>query len=225
LVLSYKEEPEMTKNDKILEKIQKLLALAGNNPSENEAKAAMLKAQELMKEYHIENPETIEDDKVVCVKYDLGTIRKSDFVLMLSVLVANNFRAKTTHFGQTVYFIGFEADAKCAMEIWAYVLHFALDANNKFFANKVSTETANRDWWYGFLVGLNLAFNSRKGYELMVQVPRKVLECFDAIQKTPFEGSGEKDQSNRPSTLKGAFTDGFRRGRESMEHKELEQVG
>ena len=215
----------MTKNDKIIEKIQKLLALAGNNPSENEAKAAMLKAQELMKEYHIENPETIENDKVVCVKYDLGTIRKSDFVLMLSVLVANNFRSKTTHYEQKIYFIGFEADAKCAMEVYTYVLHFALDANKKFFANKDLTETANRDWWYGFLVGLNLAFNSRKGYELMVQTPQKVIECFDSIQKASFEGTGEMNQNNRPSTLKGAFTDGFRRGRESIEHKELEQVG
>ena len=31
-----------------IEKIKKLLALAGNNPSEEEAQAAMLKAQELL---------------------------------------------------------------------------------------------------------------------------------------------------------------------------------
>jgi hypothetical protein len=39
--------------DKIIERIQKLLALAGNNPNENEASVAAAKAQELMEEYNI----------------------------------------------------------------------------------------------------------------------------------------------------------------------------
>ena len=214
----------MMTNEKIINKIQKLLALAGNNPSENEAKAAMLKAQELMRDYHIENPETIENDRVIACFYDLGSQEKSEFVLMLSVLIANNFRSKVTHFDQKIFFMGFEADAKCATEVFTYVLNFANDSHKKFFAEHSLTETANRDWWYGFLVGLNLAFNSRKGFELMVQVPQKVLECFNAVQKVKFEGSSE-NESNRPSRLDGAFTDGFRRGRESMNHKELEQVG
>lgn len=44
----------MESREKILEKIEKLLALAGNNPSENEAISAALKAQELMAKYNIE---------------------------------------------------------------------------------------------------------------------------------------------------------------------------
>ena len=44
----------MEKREKILKKIENLLALAGNNPSENEAIAAALKAQELMAKYNIE---------------------------------------------------------------------------------------------------------------------------------------------------------------------------
>lgn len=215
----------MMTNEKILNKIQKLLALAGNNPSENEAKAAMLKAQELMRDYHIENPETITEDTVITVFYDLGEIKKSDFVLMLAALISKNFRSKMAHYGQKVFFIGFDADAKCAMEVFVYVLNFAISSHRNFFTKCAYTATANQDWWYGFLVGLNLAFNSRKGYELMVQIPQKVIECFDAIQKVNYEGSGEMDASNRPSTLQGAFTDGFRRGRESMEHKEIEKVG
>ena len=43
----------MESREKILEKIEKLLALAGNNPSENEAISAALKAQELMAKYKI----------------------------------------------------------------------------------------------------------------------------------------------------------------------------
>ena len=68
----------MTNTTDINEKIQKLLALAGNNPSDSEAKAAMLKAQELMLKYHIENPETVEDDQVISVYFDLGSRRKTE---------------------------------------------------------------------------------------------------------------------------------------------------
>ena len=39
--------------EKIMEKIKKLLALANNNPSEDEAMAAALKAQEMMAKYNI----------------------------------------------------------------------------------------------------------------------------------------------------------------------------
>ena len=38
----------------IISKIEKLLALAGNNPSEAEAQAAMLKAQKLMAEHNLD---------------------------------------------------------------------------------------------------------------------------------------------------------------------------
>lgn len=43
-----------TKMNQIADKIQKLLSLAGNNPSAEEAQAALLKAQELMAKYNIE---------------------------------------------------------------------------------------------------------------------------------------------------------------------------
>jgi len=41
-------------NDSILQKIKKLLALAGNNPNEAEASLAAQKAQELMTKYNVE---------------------------------------------------------------------------------------------------------------------------------------------------------------------------
>ena len=205
--------------DSVLEKIHKLLALAGNNPSEEEAKAAMLKAQELMLKYHIDNPETVEDDRVVSVFYDLGTRLKTEFVLMISVVVANNFRSKTVHSGQRVYFIGFDADAKAAMEVFVYLLNFSDASHARYFSVNKRTAQADTDWRYGFIVGLHTAFNSRKGYELMIRVPQKVLEVFDALDKTD-EGRGSSD--TRPNSIKGAFTDGFRRGRESMDKREIE---
>ena len=42
-------------NEKIIKKVKNLLDLANNNPSENEAIAAALKAQELMAKYNIDS--------------------------------------------------------------------------------------------------------------------------------------------------------------------------
>ena len=213
----------MTKtNTEIVEKIQKLLALAGNNPSAEEAKAAMLKAQELMLKYHIDNPETLEDDRVVTIFYDLGERQKTEFSLLLSVVVADNFRSKTVHFGQKIYFMGFEADAKAAMEVYVYLLNFADAAHRKFFQQVAITAQLDKDWRYGFIVGLYQAFNSRKGYELMVRTPVKVIEAYNSLNRV-------HDMSNltndHPHQIKGAFTDGFRRGKESMDKREIEAVG
>lgn len=205
--------------NEILEKIQKLLALAGNNPSEAEAKAAMLKAQELMLKYHIDNPETVDDDKVVSVYYDLGSRKKTEFVLMISVVVAGNFRSKTVHHGQHVIFIGFDADAKATMEVFVYLLNFADSAHDKYFRVNPITVQADMDWRYGFIVGLHQAFNARKGFELMIRVPQKVLEVFNSLNRTT---DGRDLSDNKPKQIQGAFTDGFRRGKESMDKREIE---
>jgi hypothetical protein len=138
---------------------------------------------------------------------------------MLSVIVANNFRSKTLHHAQRIYFIGFDADAKAAMEVFVYLLNFATVSHRKYFTCTPFTALADKDWKYGFIVGLYQAFNSRKGYELMVKVPQKVLELVDSLNKTSV-GTGNSD--NRPSKIQGAFTDGFRRGKESMDRREIE---
>lgn len=51
--------------EKILNKIKNLLDLANNNPNENEAIAAALKAQELMAKYNIELDQLDSKEKLV----------------------------------------------------------------------------------------------------------------------------------------------------------------
>lgn len=41
-------------NKEVIEKVKKILALAENNPNENEALAAALKAQKMMAKFHIQ---------------------------------------------------------------------------------------------------------------------------------------------------------------------------
>ena len=137
---------------------------------------------------------------------------------MIAAVVARNFRSKMVHSNQSVFFIGFEADAKAAVEVFVYLLNFADSAYSKYFQNRPVTSQAASDWKNGFIVGLHTAFNSRAGYELMITVPQKVIETFEKLNTKKMDMSN----SNRPKTIAGAFTDGFRRGRESMDKREIE---
>lgn len=162
--------------DKIINRIRNLLELSANNPSEEEAKAAFLKAQELMYKYHVENPETIEENEVYKVGFDLGRFKKTEFILMLSVLCADNYRSKTCSRLNKVYFIGFEEDAKAASEVYLYLIKHSFLTRSLFFAKNENTPQAKKEWEYGYIYGLHQAMNSRKGYELMRSVPQKVIE-------------------------------------------------
>ena len=56
--------------EKIIAKIKKILELSRNNPSKEEAKAAALKAQRLMAEYHLSesNTDGVKDIKRIMEK-------------------------------------------------------------------------------------------------------------------------------------------------------------
>lgn len=75
---------ENSSNEKIIEKIKKVLELSKNNPSIEEAKSAAIKAQRLMAEYHISMSEieAIEDtENIVEERIDVGTGNKWKYTL------------------------------------------------------------------------------------------------------------------------------------------------
>ena len=81
-------------DNKIIDKIEKLIALSSSD-NENEAKAAMLKAQELMAKYEIEmsqiNPDKAKERPIV--SYTSPSFR-DDWVVDLGSLIAGNFRCR-----------------------------------------------------------------------------------------------------------------------------------
>ena len=208
--------------EKVLARIKNLLELSENNPSEEEAKAAFLKAQELMLKYHIDNPDTIEEDEVYKTGIDLGSLKKTEFVLMLSVVCARGFRSKTCSYAAKIYFFGFEADAKAATEVYAYLLKHSLVFRSLYFTKNRKTPQAKKEWEYGYLYGLHQAMSSRKGYELMLTVPQKVEEEFNKLEITKLYDP-EKDKGTGLTSLDGAFADGFKKGKESLNGREIER--
>lgn len=91
----------MENSEKVISKIKKVLELSKNNPSQEEAQAAALKAQKLMVEYHISmnEIEAVEDiDSIVEKSVSVGNGSKWKYVL--SQIVAKNFRCKHFYYGK-----------------------------------------------------------------------------------------------------------------------------
>lgn len=129
----------MEKREKILKKIENLLALAGNNPSENEAIAAALKAQELMAKYNIEladiEGETPKDNivkEMYTPKANCHYVRKWRYTL--ANIIAKNFCCKTYCIDRdTIVFYGYEKDAKIAVEVFKFLFETGNKLANRYY--------------------------------------------------------------------------------------------
>lgn len=116
-------EPEDKPVDlnKIQDKIQKLLNLAGNNPSEEEAKAALLKAQKLMAKYNLTNVGAEGEE----IEYGLEgcDVRAHARYNALAVVIANSFAVRTIIIGRKIHFFGRKENAAAAMEAFKFAIH------------------------------------------------------------------------------------------------------
>ena len=85
----------MDDNNKIIDKIEKLISLSGSS-NENEARAAMMKAQELMAKYEIKREqlnEAQETERPV-IGFTSSPYRE-EWIHMVSAVIADNFRCRS----------------------------------------------------------------------------------------------------------------------------------
>lgn len=114
---------------KVIDKIEKLLALAGSD-NENEARAAMVKAQELMAKYEIDRERVQgKGQKERPVIYLSGGPFKDEWVNMVASVIAENFRCRciTVQMRGTggsfrIRFYGYEEDAEICINIFNYAV-------------------------------------------------------------------------------------------------------
>lgn len=177
--------------EKILNKIKNLLDLANNNPNENEAIAAALKAQELMAKYNIELDQ-LEDKKetreiVEEVYRQSGKHEMRKWKIGLATIIAKNFRCKVYFINkQDVVFYGYKEDAKIALHVFTYLYEIgnklAVRYYNKCKKEGRDTRGVMNTYLQGFRDGAAEVLE-KQCTALMIATPKEVTESYEEMTK------------------------------------------
>ena len=110
--------------NKVIDKIEKLLALAGSD-NENEAKSAMMKARELMAKYEIKREQLKDGEQEERPVVNFSSVPfRDEWIHMVSGVIAENFRCRriaVSRIGSRgsfrIRFYGYEEDAEICINI------------------------------------------------------------------------------------------------------------
>lgn len=170
--------------ESLLRKVKALLKLS-QSPVEEEAKLALLKAQELMAKYNIEMSQLGQESNVVTREVTLSTKSVSPNASKLISKLAKHYRCEVIYCVKRdrttrVEVIGYEHDA----EAFVAVAEFAINAQDQLFKKYLKTQnTTGRSesiqmknmYCMGFRTGMVDALNENENkYSLVVQVPTEV---------------------------------------------------
>lgn len=172
-----------TDMNKIADKIQKLLSLAGNNPSEEEAKAALLKAQKLMAEYNLTEGDLGEGYEM---KYslELCKIKVNPRSKLMCMIIAESFACKVIlHGGDKIAFFGREDNAQAAKSAMEFI-HKVLERGMSAVCREYGLSTSQRGaseiynaYASGFIRGLKDCLDAQTT-ALAIVVPQDVKDKF-----------------------------------------------
>lgn len=218
-------------NERIIEKIRKVLELSKNNPSEEEARAASLQAQKLLAKYHleigdIESTEANVDD-IEEVRTHVGMGNKWKY--QLAGIVSRNFRCRHFYYGKdTVVFYGHSTDAKVAKEVFDFLF--------KEGKRKASAKQREAKKIYGTTTGVFNAYivgfmnGVRKALEeqctaLVLVVPKEVNEKYEekssGFKKMKNSGVNVRTYDSMLSCCQDVMEEGERHGRDIAGQKKL----
>ena len=196
------------------EKIRKLLALA-ESPNEHEARAALLKARQLMAEHKLSELDFQDLNNREVKKIQTGITaskRKNPWIIDLSNVIGENYcckayrshgkREQTQHIG----FVGLEDDVDICITVFRYAVDCVfseikrIKEKNSCYSNRYVTRLCN-SYGMGFAVGVFQAFRKQKEenemYGLVLVIPQEVTEACKDMIKENFRAKGTEDISSR----------------------------
>lgn len=208
----------------IIEKIKKVLALAENNPSEQEALAAALKAQKMMAEYHIDEKDlgqVVDENNIdEIVSYVGGKTQK--WKISLALVLANNFRCRVYMMGSDVVFMGYEEDIKICSEVFQSMYKIGVRLSDKMkreYRQKYGTATGVRNsFCAGFVKGIQSGLE-KQCTALMIVVPKEVNEKFD---EKFANHHGSKKNASLTIRDRECYNEGFTKGKEAVQARSIE---
>lgn len=194
----------MAKASTIQEKIAHLLALA-ESPEPEEAKAALLRARELMAKYKLRLEECVDARSTKVIRKELDvtcTAMTNPWACSLAAVIAEHYccQAYRRRMGGrktvTVGLVGLEGDFEIAERIFLYAYDCVISAikhnikKNPYDPPGTYRERCNAYGW-GFVQGVNAAFKDQeeehKDWGLVLVVPQAVTDSMaDMGKKTTF---------------------------------------
>lgn len=179
----------------IIVKIKKLLALATSS-NENEAQAAMLKAQEMLAKYKltmkdIQNLKPTQKD--VKEKWTPITFKKATWKGRLASVIADNFCCYSYYHTQgthQVVFFGLTDDIETAAAVFEYAVEYingrVHQLRQKYYHFGESARGLENDYAQGFIEGLLQKYQEQKQqnqkWALVLVKPQVVVEAHRAIK-------------------------------------------
>lgn len=112
----------MKTEEKIIVKIQKLLALAGNNPNEHERKEAMIRAQELLAEHDLDIAQVENFKEKIVVGLMLTDIASTQWKGVLLKAACDLYDCKVLTSGRKLVILGQKTHASVALEIMRWLM-------------------------------------------------------------------------------------------------------
>lgn len=219
----------MGKQEKMIEVVKKLMALSQNNPSQEEALSAALKAQELMAKYNISEAqlgEKLDNTTINSASFNFkGNINDCDnhkWKYSLAHIIADNFRCEVYVSGpHIVNFFGYEQDAKVAAEVFGtlYKIGDRLGRRERGRAKKMygTVNGVYNSFILGFLKGLKEALE-KQCTALMIVTPKEVKEQFTDMTAEWIKKTTRIQVSNYSAS---AYNSGVVEGRSAAEQRQL----
>lgn len=218
----------MQNEEKIIQTIRKILELSKNNPSEEEAKSAALKAQELLAKYHIDmkEVESIDIDTVESIEEVRVNLQSKKWKYKLANIVANNFRCKHFYIGKgTLVFYGHKTDADIAAETFKYLFNvgnrLAGRAVDKVFGETGTSANVYNSFVAGFCAGIEEALNEQCK-ALMIITPEDVKTSFEEKAKSMKDMQCSAMRIGLNSHCREAYENGKTEGRYAMSTKQID---
>lgn len=221
------------KIDRIIEKINKLLALADleRNPSEHEAISASLKVQKLLAEYNLTmadiRGEENEEEPIEQVIADVGCNSKAEnWRTILAGYVADGYACKCfmTGSNHAVVFYGHKADVLLARRVYVYLFNVGCKLGKQYMREHKDPWGAKSDYavYQSFVDG----FASGVNQQLQKQCTALALVCQEDVKKSFEEFSkdfGTSRIGNRKNEIDyKAFREGVTEGKRAFNAQYIE---
>lgn len=211
----------------IIERILKVYNKSKNNPSEEEAKAALLKVQEMLAKYNLQLKDLKAEEKKPVIEIELGK-KCRWWHGGLARILATNLKCKsyTSNYigGRRIVFVGEELDVQICSETFKYIKN-AITYNCKIHMStrklklKERIKIAKESFITGFLNGLEYALDEQKAcneWGLVLAAPIAVQEFYSNLNLTTFrweKSTGDKNDER-------AYRDGYVKGKEFDTNKD-----